>query len=104
MLTILKLAVIHSIAQKALGSFQGALVSYNHIIKHLDEHINESALTNSYIIKLKAAGKGKVKPAMKGATKGSTGGSKGKGEGKTSKGKPNNGANNNKPAIVTKPT
>ena len=65
-----------SIAQKALGSFQGAFWEDNEIIKHLKEHKKENTLINSYIMKPKAAVKGKGKLGRRGVSnKGSARGS-----------------------------
>ena len=102
LLTILKPTVRCFITQQASGSLQGALESYNDIIKHLLEHKKETALINSYSMKSKAAGKGKGKPGTQGAPLGSATGSKRKGIGKNPKGKPNIAANNNKPVTATK--
>ena len=57
-----------SIAQKAVGSFQGAFQEHNKIIKHLKEHKKENSLINSYIMKPKATVKGKGKLGRRGAS------------------------------------
>ena len=87
LLTILTPTLRCFITQYASGSLQGALESYNDIIKYLLKHKKETALINSYSMKSKAAGKGKGKPGTQGAPLGSATGSKSKGIGKKPKGK-----------------
>ena len=78
LLTILKTALRHSMAQKASGSFQGSFGLHNDIVKPIKEHKKKIALSNYKVLKPKTAGKGKGKPGIKGASKGAARGSKGK--------------------------